>query len=205
MNQGPLLLDRAINYAVGAVRDVTPALMSHPTPCRGWDLDMLLRHAYESLTTIHEGIGTGHIDPIPAPPQVDEATDPARAFRERARQYLATGTFANGRHRSVEVVDLPVPTILVHCAGALEITIHGWDISQACGRCQPIPDALAIGLLAVAPLLIPETDRHPLFNPPVRPTACANAGDRLVAFLGRQPMTAESSGGQATVPAVPSD
>jgi uncharacterized protein (TIGR03086 family) len=189
MNQGPLLLDRAISYAVGAVRDVTPALISHPTPCREWDLDMLLRHAYESLTTIHEGIGTGHIDPIPAPAQAYDATDPARAFHERAGQYLATRTFANGRHRSVEVVNLPVPTILVQCAGALEITIHGWDISQACGRCQPIPDTLAVGLLAVAPLLIPETDRHPLFNPPVRPTARANPGDRLVAFLGRQPMT----------------
>lgn len=60
MNQAPLLLDTAINYAVGAVHDITPALMSHPTPCRGWDLDMLLRHAYESLNTIHEGIRTGH-------------------------------------------------------------------------------------------------------------------------------------------------
>jgi uncharacterized protein (TIGR03086 family) len=205
MNQGRLLLDGAIGYAVGAVRDVTPALMSRPTPCRGWNLDVLLRHAYESLNTIHEGIRTGQIGPMPVPPPLDEATDLARAFGERARTLLAARTFPNDRRHSVEVVDLQVPTVLVQCAGALEITIHGWDISQACGRCRPIPDALAIGLLAVAPLLIPDTDRYPLFGPPVRPAARANLGDRLVAFLGRQPRTTGSSDDQAAVPAVPSD
>jgi hypothetical protein len=35
--------------------------------------------------------------------------------------------------------------------------------------------------------LIPETGRHPLFSPPVRPAAQASPGDRLVAFLGRKP------------------
>jgi uncharacterized protein (TIGR03086 family) len=192
MNQGSLLLRRAIGYAAGAVRDVTPALLSRPTPCRGWDLGMLLRHAYASLTTIDAGVGTGHIGPIPEPPPLD----PAHAFRERAGRHLATRPPADVRHRSVDVVGLPVRTILVQCAGALEITVHGWDISQACGRCRPIPDALAIGLLAVAPLLIPDTDRHPLFHPPVPPAACAGPGDLLVAFLGRRPVTGGADPGR---------
>jgi uncharacterized protein (TIGR03086 family) len=75
----------------------------------------------------------------------------------------------------------------MECAGAIEIAVHGWDISQACGQRRPIPDALAAALLAIAPLLIPETGRHPLFSPPVAASAQASPGDRLVAFLGRNP------------------
>jgi hypothetical protein len=51
--------------------------------------------------------------------------------------------------------------------------VHGWDISQACGQHRLIPDALAASLLAIAPLLIPETGRHPLFGPPVMTAAQA--------------------------------
>ena len=65
--------------------------------------------------------------------------------------------------------------------------MHGWDIAQACGENRPIPDALAASLLAIAPLLITETDRHPLFGPPVTAAAHAGPGDRLVAYLGRKP------------------
>ena len=68
----------------------------------------------------------------------------------------------------------------------LQHTVHGWDISQACGQRRPIPDALAASMLAIAPLLIPETGRHPLFSPPVTATAQACPGDWLVAYLGRK-------------------
>jgi uncharacterized protein (TIGR03086 family) len=96
-----------------------------------------------------------------------------------------------GRRRQVlDIGDLPLPAIAMECTGAIEIAVHGWDISQACGQRRPIPDALAATLLAIAPLLIPETSRRPLFSPPVRPAAQASPGDRLVAFLGRKPPAA---------------
>jgi hypothetical protein len=75
-------------------------------------------------------------------------------------------------------------------AGALEIAVHGWDMSRACGHCQPIPPTLAAGLLAIAPLLVPGTDRHPLFATPVSVPPEAGLSDQLVAFLGRSPQAA---------------
>ena len=69
-------------------------------------------------------------------------------------------------------------------AGALEIAVHGWDMSQACGHGQPIPPDLAAGLLAIAPLLVPSA-RHPLFAAPVSVAPEAGASDQLTAFLGR--------------------
>jgi uncharacterized protein (TIGR03086 family) len=187
MNGATTLLEQAISYAGRSVLDVTPALLPRPTPCRGWTLDMLLRHVSESLTALHDGTVTGHVALIPAIPDRDLAADPARTFRDRAGRLLAARATASRRHQVLDIGDLPLPAVAVECAGAIEITVHGWDISQACGQNRPIPDALAASLLAIAPLLIPETGRHPLFSPPVAATAQAGPGDRLVAYLGRKP------------------
>jgi uncharacterized protein (TIGR03086 family) len=187
MTCGTEPLGRAISYAVGAVSDVTPALLPRPTPCRGWNLEMLLKHACESLAAVQEGMVTGCVGLIPASWDLDLAVDPARSFRDRAGQLLAARAAGSRRQRIVDVADLTLPAIVMEYAGAVEITIHGWDISQACGQRRPIPDMLAIDLLAVAPLLIPETGRRPLFDAPVAATAPAGPGDRLVAYLGRRP------------------
>jgi uncharacterized protein (TIGR03086 family) len=189
MNARTYLLDQAISYAARSVLDVTPALLPRPTPCRGWNLDMLLRHASESLAALHDGTVTGHIGLIPASPDRDPAADPARTFRDQAGRLLAARATAGRRQQVLDIGDLPLPAIAMECTGAIEIAVHGWDISQASGQRRPIPDALAATLLAIAPLLIPVTGRHPLFSPPVTATAQASPGDRLVAFLGRRPQS----------------
>jgi uncharacterized protein (TIGR03086 family) len=187
MNSGTTLLEQAISYAARSALEVTPALLPGPTPCRGWNLDMLLRHASESLAALHDGTVTGHVALIPAALDRDPAADPARTFRDRVGLLLAARASTGRRRQILDIGDLPLPAIAIDCAGAIEIAVHGWDISQACGQNRPIPDALAASLLAIAPLLIPQTGRHPLFSPPVRPAAQASPGDRLVAFLGRKP------------------
>lgn len=186
MNVATTLLEQAISYARLSVLDVTPALLPRPTPCRGWNLEMLLRHASESLAALHDGTVTGHVALIPATPDRVQAADPAWTFRDRAGRLLAARASTGCRREVLDIGDLPLPAIAIECAGAIEIAVHGWDISQACGRSRPIPDALAASLLAIAPLLIPETGRHPLFSPPVTATAQAGPGDRLVAYLGRR-------------------
>jgi uncharacterized protein (TIGR03086 family) len=180
------LLDQAISYAARSALDVTPALLPHPTPCRGWNLDMLLAHASESLAALHDATVTGHVGLIPAAPDHDPAADTARTFRDQAGRLLAARATTGRRRQVLDIGNLPLPAIAMECTGAIEIAVHGWDISQACGQRRPIPDTLAATLLAIAPLLIPETGRHPLFSPPVPPTAQASPGDRLVAFLGRR-------------------
>jgi len=188
MNVRTSLLDQAISYAARSVLDVTPALLPGPTPCRGWDLGMLLSHASESLAALHDGTVTGHVGLIPAAPECGPAADPARIFQNEASRLLAVRVTIGRRYQVLDIGDLPLPAVAMECAGAIEIAVHGWDISQACGQHRPVPDSLAATLLAIAPLLIPETGRHPLFSPPVTPPAQASAGDRLVAFLGRKPL-----------------
>jgi uncharacterized protein (TIGR03086 family) len=189
---GVRLLEPAIWYALSAAGAITPQSLSRPTPCRGWDLRMLLRHVSESLAAICEGIGAGCIDRYPADEDADVANDPVRAFADRARLLLGACAGNLHEHEVIHIADRLLPASAMAGAGALEIAVHGWDISRACGPCQPIPGALAAGLLAIAPLLVPGTDRHPLFAAPVSvpPEACPS--DQLAAFLGRNPHAAHN-------------
>jgi uncharacterized protein (TIGR03086 family) len=177
------LLEPAIGYALDAVQAVTPDLMSRATPCRGWDLRMLLRHASESLAALCEGACGGRVGLWPA--AEDATADPVRTFRDRAGLLLGIWTGATGPPEVIAIADRCLPPGILAVAGALEIAVHGWDMSQACGQCRPIPALLAADLLEVAPLLVPELGRHPLFAAPVAAATMAGPSARLAAFLGR--------------------
>jgi uncharacterized protein (TIGR03086 family) len=182
------LLEPSIRYAVGVALAVTPELLSRPTPCREWDLRMLLRHASESLAALGEGIETGRVGLHPAAEDGDLAADPGRAFRDRACQLLDAWT-SPGHRQVIEIAGCPLAASVMGAMAALEVAVHGWDISRACGQRQPIPHVLATDLLLIAPVLVPGPGRHPLFAAPVAVTAGATPSDRLAAFLGRSPGT----------------
>jgi uncharacterized protein (TIGR03086 family) len=184
---GTGLLEPAISYALATVRAVTPEFLSRPTPCRGWDLLMLLRHANESLAALHEGIDAGCVGLDPAADDGDLAADPVWAFRDRAGKLLNAWTSPGHQHHVIDIGGCPLGASVMAGAGALEIAVHGWDVSRACGHREPIPRGLAMDLLAIAPLLVPGTGRHPLFAAPVVVALTADPSDRLVAFLGRTP------------------
>src|SRR5215472_6879515 len=184
--QWPGLLEPAIGYALAAVQAVTPDLLPHPTPCRGWNVGMLLRHATESLTALQEGIDAGRIGLSPAPD--DPAGEPAQLFRDRASRFLSvwagvvrTGAVRTDAARSdaartdaarsdaagtgtgcaesaqaetagtecaqagagdwaeiIAIADRRLTLGVMTGVGAFELAVHGWDLSRACGRCQPI-------------------------------------------------------------------
>jgi uncharacterized protein (TIGR03086 family) len=137
--EGARLLEPSISYAIGAVLAVTPELLPRPTPCQGWDLRMLLRHAWESLAALDEGTETGRVDLDPAAEDGDLAADPTRAFRDRAGQLLDAWTSPGHRPQAVEIAGCPLPASVMAAAAALEVAVHGWDISRACGQRRPIP------------------------------------------------------------------
>lgn len=177
---GVELLERAVGYALGAVHTVTPALLSRPTPCRDWDLRALLRHLNESVAALHEGASAGCI--AVEGDAADAMTDPIRTFRERAGMLLGAWPAAGAL---IVVDDCPLATDLAACAGAVEIAVHGWDVSQATGQRRPIPPALAIDLLRICPLVVGDAIREPYFAPRIPVSPSAEPSERLLAFLGR--------------------
>jgi uncharacterized protein (TIGR03086 family) len=179
---GVAVLERAVAYTLGSLAMVTPQALARPTPCRHWDLSDLLQHLHDSMAALQEAIDVGRIDSRPVP----AVGDVVPVVRDQATHLLGSWANAEGAP-AVCVRDSPVTAPLIAGAGAIEVTVHGWDVAQACGRAWPIPEELADELLDLAVLLIRAPDRPGRFAPPVEIPAGAGAEDRLLAFLGRRP------------------
>jgi uncharacterized protein (TIGR03086 family) len=184
------LLERALDYALVALQGVTFPVLCRPTPCTDWDVRQLLDHVNDSLDALCEGAQCGHIGRAPGIGDGDATpADQVIAFRDRASRLLSACGTAGQHDRVISVGDMPLTVRIMAGVGAVEVAAHGWDISQACGRCRPIPPALATDLLAVAEVFVPRAGRRCLFAVPVAVPAQASPSDRLVAFLGRSPGT----------------
>ncbi len=109
-------------------------------------------------------------------------------------QAMANGTPCRGWdlrallvHVEISVADLELTSDVVAATGAVEVAVHGWDVSRACRQDRPVPPALAGDLLELCLLLVGAADRPTRFAAPVPVPPRASPSDRLVAFLGRQP------------------
>jgi uncharacterized protein (TIGR03086 family) len=188
------LLAGAVSYMLGVCAPLGPGEMALPTPCPHWDLARLLSHLCESMTDLEAALRTGRLD-LDGPPG-RTGGDPVEALRDRAAELLCAGYCYGGPERFVAVGGLPIPAGVVACTGAVEIAVHGWDVSAARARAgraggvreTPIPAALATRMLRLGPLLV--AGREGLFGVPVEVPAQASPGDRLVGYLGRHPGTA---------------
>ena len=185
------LLAGAVSYMLGVCAPLGPGEMALPTPCPHWDLAMLLGHLCESMADLEAALRTGRLE---LDEQVSRAGgDPVEALRDRAAELLCAGYCYGDPERFVAVGGLPIPAGLVACTGAVEIAVHGWDVSAARARAgragsvqeTPIPAALATRMLRLGPLLV--AGREGLFGVPVEVPAQATPGDRLVGSLGRHP------------------
>jgi uncharacterized protein (TIGR03086 family) len=178
------MLERAIGYTRLALQHVTPALLCLPTPCSRWRLATLLDHMGESLEALVDAADLGHMAPA-APPGPPSPVDAVERLRVGACSLLGSWS-ALARDDDVMVGDRLLTSSFLARAGALEIAVHGWDVSQATGLREPIPAALARDLLPWADGLVGDHDRpdrfdHPLDGPAIGPSS------RLLRFLGREP------------------
>ena len=188
-------LAQAVSYVDSVLDAVTPQLLFQPTPCRAWNLRMLLEHAGESLAALYEGFTVSRVAVNPPQAEISGPSDAAALvsdLRARAAALLDASAAADGGAQ-VSIGDEAMPLGCLCATGALEITVHAWDISQACGQCLPIPDEAATDLLAEALLLVPSLGRYPLFAPPIPLPPGSTASDRLTAYLGRPVAKARST------------
>ncbi len=131
------LLAGAISYVLRVCAPIVPGEMALPTPCADWDLARLLRHLSDSMADLETAIRTGHLDPEGPPGRAGAGLadgDPVEVLRDRAAELLCASYGYGGPDRFVAVGGLPVPAGLVACTGAVEIAVHGWDVSAARGR-----------------------------------------------------------------------
>lgn len=176
------LLARAVEHALVCLDAADGAGLDRPTPCAGWDLRALLDHVNDSLLALHEAAALGRVFPETG----DHTADPIAVLRDRARRLVGAWTPPVPR-KEIALGELALTTAIVTITGALELTVHGWDVARACGADGTIPDGLAAEMLDLVPLLVTADDRPSRFAAPVGQDSWAAPGDRLVAFLGRHP------------------
>jgi uncharacterized protein (TIGR03086 family) len=178
------LLERAIGYTRVQLQVVTPAMLCRPTPCGAWTLGSLLDHMVESLDALTEAADLGVVA-LAVPPGQPSPVDAVERLRERACSLLGAWS-AVAVEDDVVVGDKALSSSLLACAGALEVAVHGWDVSQATGASEPIPAALARDLLTWADVLVSESDRPRRFDFPADGPSIGPSS-RLLRFLGREP------------------
>jgi uncharacterized protein (TIGR03086 family) len=189
---GVALLERAIGYTLGSLVLVGPEDLTRRTPCDRWDLHALLDHMNDSLLALREA-RTGSVVSLEPLRCHEHPVAAVGRLRDRACRLLGDWSraqpadSAEAADELVTVGGLSVTSSLVAAAGALEVAVHGWDVAQACRRPRTVPAPLAAELLDLAPLLVRPADRPCRFGPPLDAGAHEGPGDRLVAFLGRDP------------------
>jgi uncharacterized protein (TIGR03086 family) len=188
------LLERAVGYTRVSLHAIAPADLKRPTPCAGWDLGALLRHMSDSLAALREAADLGEVRlcaDVPADPVAHAAmarcpdADLVGRIRDQACWLLGAWTKHDGA-QLVRIAGSPMTAAVLASTGALEITVHGWDVAQACGRFHPLPPLLAAELFDLVPLLVRDADRPGRFAAAIRLDSSASVSDRLLAVLGRR-------------------
>ncbi|MQY15687.1 hypothetical protein SRB5_58750 [Streptomyces sp. RB5] len=187
---GVSLLERAVGYLLGVLPLVTDEELDADTPCRDWDLRLLLAHVQDSLDALNEAVDDGQVTVAPDPGSFAApdagAERAAGAVRESCRRLVAAWSRAGGGHEVIDVGGLRLSAAIVTGTGAIELAVHGWDIARACGAGRPLPPVLAEELLELAPLFVHPADRPGRFAPPLPVPEDAGVSERLLGFLGRR-------------------
>ena len=169
------LLAGAISYALGACALIGPGDLELPTPCPDWNLGMLLAHLGDSMADLETAIRTGCLDP--GHPPGPGRRRPGRGTPRPGGSVAVRGLRLRGPGALRDDRRPADAGWLVACTGAVEIAVHGWDVSAARTRAgrypgPPIPAALATRMLRICPLLV--AGREGLFAVPVEVPAQAS-------------------------------
>lgn len=182
------LLERAVGYARAPLAAALDVPGEARTPCTQWSLVDLLSHMNASLLTLDQAALIGGIalfDP-PESASADRAV-PEQVALLSARACSLMNSWMGGAAPPIfRIGGSELQAGLLAAAGALEITVHGWDVGRAVGLDHPIPSALAEDLLSYASLLVSDADRPRRFGPPVPTGTEASAGEELLGLLGRR-------------------
>ena len=162
------LLDESLDAADAAIAAAAGAPHHLPTPCREWDLGVLVRHLADSARALHELISGSPQGPPPLP-----GCSAAQAA------IMELGELAASASREDPQVALTALT------GSYELVVHAWDISEALSSSCPVSPTLASELLSLAPVVLAHGQRQGLFAPALEPGAGQSDLERLVGIFGR--------------------
>jgi len=169
------------------VLGVRPEHLLLPTPCRDWDVRLLLNHIIGGNYTFAEIAAGGRPDPSGT---MDDHTlpDPGTNYIASADAVMAAWAKPGAMERRVHMSFGDIPASAAVSIHFLDIVVHGWDLARATGQDTTIDPDLAEEALDISEgLLSPELRDTGVFGPEVKLSDDHPLHDRLVAFMGRRP------------------
>jgi uncharacterized protein (TIGR03086 family) len=175
------LLAESARYALGSLTGARHEDLGRTTPCADWDLERLLHHLADSLTALIElrVLGVTPLESVNTVPG-----DPIRAVRRQITS-LIPAWYGQPWPATCAIGDRRLASPTAAAVGAIELAAHGWDIYTARHIDRAIPARLAVPLLALGQIVIPDRARYPEFAAPLSVAASATPSARLLGFLGR--------------------
>lgn len=182
------LLAGVLSKTGDLIEGVDADQLSLPTPCDDYDVETLINHIVGWLrlfeASCHGRIYDGDVANHRC------GADPAAEFRAAAAGLVA-GWEKYGFDRKVAVTGSnKLPAEMVLNMTVMEYLTHGWDLAVATAQPIPFTDQEAAETLTRAEATLPPEYRgeHMPFGEIVPTSQDASAVDRLVAFLGREPV-----------------
>ncbi|MGA8113010.1 MAG: TIGR03086 family metal-binding protein [Actinocatenispora sp.] len=180
-------LDRlALASTDRVVGELTDAHLDLPTPCGAWRVRDLLVH----MMGEHRGFAAAARGEAPDPAVWAGAPlgDDPRAQYRRAAAEVTAAFDADGMLDRTPVLHPygPLPARTVLGMHFVDYLVHGWDLARSLGVPSDLDEALSTEALAIA-LRWPPERPSPAFGVVVETDPAAPTGDRLVAYLGRDP------------------
>ena len=168
------VFQRATDYAATVAASLSSDDLQRRTPCKDWPVGRVVLHLADISDGLVGLLDTGTLA-LPEPARTDDP-DPVAVLRES----MITLSTAMSTNQDADRV------LGAAQAGAIEFTMHGWDIAVAQDQDHETPSALADDVLTLASSLITDDTRGSNFALAASTTTNASPSDRLAAFLGRR-------------------
>lgn len=178
------LYHRAADLAVGIVDGVGAGQLGDPTPCREWNVRMVMNHVVSgNLFFVH--LATGSPPPGRGADHLGE--HPRTVFGDSVRA-VSTAFDADGfLDRVIAAPFGEAPGRRLVDMRRNELTVHTWDLARATGQpagFDPEVIAACLASYAASPALKDRASAPFDAEQPAPPGA--TGADRLAAFLGRR-------------------
>lgn len=182
------LAEQAMNHLTDVVNSLDVADLDRVTPCPDWTVRDLLAHVAGTGTALADFARTGQ---RALPDRLLPLADPIGETVASIADVRAVLTGGAGD-----------PADVSRAAGdvAIEFTTHSWDLDPR----RAIPEDLATDVLAFVSPLVNDELRQQFFAAQAEVGPGATASDRLVAFLGRDPVAVTPSRRPAPAGGLPS-
>ncbi|OHV41516.1 MULTISPECIES: TIGR03086 family metal-binding protein [Pseudofrankia] len=189
------ILVAAEHRLVELIGSFTRDELARPTPCAGWDVRALVSHTLAGIEIFASTVDGG---PAPTAEMMFSGTDllgddPAGAAKRAVTRSQAAWADLADPERELTTILGPLPAGEMLAISAFATVVHAWDLTLATNRpVRELPGDLLAHADDVARRYVPTLragDDHSLFQPEIPAPADANPTQRLMAFLGRDPLS----------------